>query len=729
MDINDLQRVDWERRRKIRLAQVRDQSKTLAKTIRDRVHGAAEIQLDQREIARNIKEHKFKSLAVNKLKSDFNYLIQDVGNGYSVASVQQDPCIVLAEKRLIDRCKAISRGAEAEKRRHRIQEEQRMDKEMRDRRTHFNKTVEKIRSKLITSVQNVDNDNTHRRNINEHNECFFIPSQVTLNEANIINQNLNKKLSKPWSVVISSKGNELEKLQQLPIHEENVSKFSKLETDLKTYETLVSELNKLSAEEQNIRNKLFPDNLKEMNFTHQNNSPSKSKEKNQTKENTRKKQNTSNDRTILNEVKKQITEIQLDDSSTSTSICISSSTSTSTNYIQPTKKTIHFEKKCKKNNQISTNHEQPSKKNIHFVKECKEKYLINTNYEQPSKKNIHFEKECKEKNQINTNYEQPSKKNIHFDKGCRKKIIQPSVKLNYKEKFTSGKPLQNINNIMQRIKNKKQLLVKELSTGTSGNTGADIKKMNTVPSIPSTVPMPKRCYAGNGLREENLVSYAQLPDSFYKGQLDTLKEQISQKQFKVLDPKNNESINEDLMAYINTLLKMSPSDVDNLSISSCSSIPFEESVLQHSEKDTQYYCKMLKCISKCLNTDISDLNQTVFESPKNINLLNKLQQLTNYYLEKTNEMKNICDETPQIVNEKSFETNANSIKENSSINLSSSSSVDGEYILGNLNKLLQKKGIINSDKEWPMFKHTDDDDDRSLTDQLLDIYPCSSYDR
>jgi len=65
----------------------------------------------------------------------------------------------------------------------------------------------------------------------------------------------------------------------------------------------------------------------------------------------------------------------------------------------------------------------------------------------------------------------------------------------------------------------------------------------------------------------------------------------------------------------------------------------------------------------------------------------------------------------------------------SSINLSSGSSVDGEYILGNLNKLLQKKGIINSDKEWPKFKHIDDDDDRSLTDQLLDIYPCSSYDR
>lgn len=81
----------------------------------------------------------------------------------------------------------------------------------------------------------------------------------------LINIILLQKFSKPWSVVIGSKENQMEKLQQLTTsdeNEENVSKFSKLETDLKTYESLVLELNKLSAEEQNIRNKLFPDNLK-----------------------------------------------------------------------------------------------------------------------------------------------------------------------------------------------------------------------------------------------------------------------------------------------------------------------------------------------------------------------------------------------------------------------------------------------------------------------------------
>ncbi|XP_025206992.1 kinesin-related protein 8-like [Melanaphis sacchari] len=663
MDINSVHRADWERRRKIRLTQVRDQSKALAKTIRDRVHGAVEIQQERCETARNITEHKFKSLALNKLKSDFNYLIQDVGNGYSVASAQNNPSVVLAEKRLIDRCKAISRGAEAEKRQQQIQEKQQMDKDMRDRRIHFNKTVEKIRSKLITSVQNVDDDSTHKYNIKGHNECFLIPSQVTLNESNIMNQNFIRKPSKPWSMVISSKENQTKKLPQSTTYNENkenindVSKFSKLETDMKTYETLILELKKLSAEEQNIRNKLFPNSLKEVPITCQNNVHLESQEKTQPKEINRKKQ-LSNGRIKSNEIKKQITEIRLNESSTSTSICISSSTSTSTNYEQPTNKTIRFEKENKKKNQ------------------------------------------------------------------------QPSNKLNHKEKMSSGKPLQNINNTLQRIKNKKQLLVKEITAGTSvKSSDADIKKMKTVPTSFKSSPILKRCCAGGNSHKEIPVNYAQLPDSFYDNQLDILKEQVSKKKIKSLDFKSHVSINSNLMTYINTLLKMSPSDVDNLSISSCSSVKLEDSILQHSERD--FYCKMLNCISKCLNSDISDINQdTEFTSPKNIKLLNRLQQLTDYYLEKTHEMKNICNESSQILsdtlNAKTHKTDSDTIKENSSINLSSDSSVDEEYILANLNKLLQKKGIINSDKEWPVFKH--DDGDRSVTDQLLDIHPYKSHD-
>lgn len=40
-------------------------------------------------------------------------------------------------------------------------------------------------------------------------------------------------------------------------NEHYVSKLTKIETDLKNYESLVTKLNKLSAEEQKIRDKLF----------------------------------------------------------------------------------------------------------------------------------------------------------------------------------------------------------------------------------------------------------------------------------------------------------------------------------------------------------------------------------------------------------------------------------------------------------------------------------------
>lgn len=69
-------------------------------------------------------------------------------------------------------------------------------------------------------------------------------------------------------MVINSKANQKSKLLQTMTCDDNkenepiVSKFTNLETDIKSYETLVTELNKLSAEEQNIRNKLFTHNWK-----------------------------------------------------------------------------------------------------------------------------------------------------------------------------------------------------------------------------------------------------------------------------------------------------------------------------------------------------------------------------------------------------------------------------------------------------------------------------------
>lgn len=246
-------------------------------------------------------------------------------------------------------------------------------------------------------------------------------------------------------------------------------------------------------------------------------------------------------------------------------------------------------------------------------------------------------------NELSTKF---TRKTIHFeDKTYKNNIDQSSYKTSNQKKSTPEKPMRNINNMLQRIKKKKQLLAKEISTNSN-----DIKKPKIISAI-ETVSTNKMCAAINSCIVSP-INYAKLPDTFYNNQLETLKEQISKHKSHFNNSKCTKPINTDLIRYINILLKMTPSDVDNLSTSSCSSIKLEENVIKCSKKDTQYYCKMLNCISKCLNIDISDISQdSIFDSPKNINLLNKLQELTNFYSEKTVEMKNICDESFKLKGE------------------------------------------------------------------------------
>lgn len=200
---------------------------------------------------------------------------------------------------------------------------------------------------------------------------------------------------------------------------------------------------------------------------------------------------------------------------------------------------------------------------------------------------------------------------------------------------------------MQRIKQKKLLLAKEIS----GDRKVNIKKSKVVFSNPKISPIAKKYTASDKLRQESPANYANLPDSFYISQLRALKEHISKQKSK-LDCSKNAIINDDLSKYINMLLKMTPSEVDDLSVSSCSSVKLEESILQYSKKNTQYYSEMLNCISKCLNADISDISQDMMlDSPNYLNFLSRLQELTQFRLEKTHEMTNICNETSVVMND------------------------------------------------------------------------------
>jgi len=286
-----------------------------------------------------------------------------------------------------------------------------------------------------------------------------------------------------------------------------------------------------------------------------------------------------------------------------------------------------------------------------------------------------------------TKYEQPVpvksiNKIVRFKNEVKENnTTQSSKKLNFNKKSSTERPLTNINDTLQRIQKKKKLLVKEIST--------DIRKSKEVFSNVKPSTMSKNHAArpaNNDIRQERLTNYAKLPDSFYNSQLETLKKHILKNKSKTNDSKFNESTNVDLMKYINVLLKMTPSDVENLSISSCSSVYLEESILENSKKNNaQYYSELLKCISKCLNSDMSDISQdTMFDSPKNIHLLNRLQDISNYYFKKTHEMKNICDESLQLSNDQLKEQNIETedeIPEYVSIIITNNYAISNCYVL------------------------------------------------
>ncbi|XP_026806557.1 uncharacterized protein LOC113549449 [Rhopalosiphum maidis] len=259
------------------------------------------------------------------------------------------------------------------------------------------------------------------------------------------------------------------------------------------------------------------------------------------------------------------------------------------------------------------------------------------------------------------------------------------------------------------IKKKKRRLFEEIYTNQASIN--DIKSMNN------------KSDTFRDLSKES-INYVGLPNSFYNSTLKVLEEYVrDKKQKKSKSNNNNNWINMELMRYICNLLKMSPNEIDNLSVSSNSGIQLEQSILEISKANLEYHKDILNYISKCLDSNLSDISRDrALSSPQYIGLLDKLYKLADYYTEKAQEMRNICLESPRVEINSLDKDALEQITENNP-SLTSELSVDGAYVLDHLSSLLEQRGLICSDREWPIFGKDDEEDSRSLTDQLLDIKP------
>lgn len=212
-------------------------------------------------------------------------------------------------------------------------------------------------------------------------------------------------------------------------------------------------------------------------------------------------------------------------------------------------------------------------------------------------------------------------------------------------------PLENITEMLNWIKKKKRLLFDEIYTNQ-----ASISSLQSINNKSDT-------YKDLSKEKFNCVG---LPDSFYNNTLKILEEYVrNKKQIKSKSNNNNTWTNKELMRYICNLLKMSPNEVDNLSVSSNSSIQIEQSILEISKSNLEYHKDILNYISKCLDSNLCDINQDqAFSSPQYIGLLDKLYKLADYYTEKAQEMRNICLESPRVeINDLSLEHAVEQISE------------------------------------------------------------------
>lgn len=200
------------------------------------------------------------------------------------------------------------------------------------------------------------------------------------------------------------------------------------------------------------------------------------------------------------------------------------------------------------------------------------------------------------------------------------------------------RPLENINEMLNWIKKKKRRLFDEIYTNQAPIN--DIQSIYENSKSDTFRDQPK----------EHNINYVGLPNSFYNSTLKVLEEYVrDKKQKKSKSNNNNNWINMELMRYICNLLKMSPNEIDNLSVSSNSSVLLEQSLLEISKANLEYHKDILNYISKCLDSNLSDISRDqAFSSPQYIGLLDKLYKLADYYTEKAQEMRNICLESPRV---------------------------------------------------------------------------------
>lgn len=151
-DLESEKKKELERRRKLRIQQVREQSKDLANVIRKKVQSEKENEENRFKKAESIALQQYHETKLKRLEELYRHCLEDVGDSHIQAAREPNAELVLKALQAQNAAEALVRGEEAKRRQEEMLLEQKVQKEAPVKQKKVARAKEDIRSALIVRL-------------------------------------------------------------------------------------------------------------------------------------------------------------------------------------------------------------------------------------------------------------------------------------------------------------------------------------------------------------------------------------------------------------------------------------------------------------------------------------------------------------------------------------------------------------------------------------------------
>ncbi|XP_067013885.2 microtubule-associated protein futsch [Anabrus simplex] len=151
-DVERLRKEEIDRRRKLRLQQVREQSRIIADQVRRRFKEEKQRLQNLHKKHETAMQRKRAAAELEELQKKYRECMEDIGMGHKYAALEPDAEEVLDAERKRWRSKALLRGQIAAEQLRAEETQARRERDAAERQREFKRTIEELRSTMVASL-------------------------------------------------------------------------------------------------------------------------------------------------------------------------------------------------------------------------------------------------------------------------------------------------------------------------------------------------------------------------------------------------------------------------------------------------------------------------------------------------------------------------------------------------------------------------------------------------